>query len=81
MLINVVNAVTLKFPLPVSCSVYAGAVGVLKDESPSALIAVVIGGLASIGADLLMELNANMFRLLMTEVKFAKAASLDRSSC
>ena len=45
------------------------------------LTVVVIGGLAGIGVDLLVELNVNMFAGVTTEVKFVMPASLDGFSC
>ena len=85
-LINVTNAVeiTLEFAVPASCSVYVlsdGAVDLLKDAWAGVLTVVVIGGLAGIGVDLLVELNVNMFAGVTTEVKFVMPASLDGFSC
>ena len=85
-LINVANAVeiTLDFAVPASCSVYVlsnGAVDLLKDAWAGVLTVVVIGGLAGIGVDLLVELNVNMFAGVTTEVKFAMPTPLDGFSC
>ena len=84
--INVVNAVeiTLEFAVSASCSVYVlsdGEVDLLKDAWAGVLTVVVIGGLAGIDVDLLVELNVNMLAGVTTEVKFVMPASLDRFSC
>ena len=85
-LINVVNAVeiTLEFAVPASCSVYAlsdGAIDLLKDAWSGVLTVAVIGDLAGIDVDMLVELNVNILAGVTTEVKFAMPASLDRFSC
>ena len=82
-LIKVANAVeiTLEFAVPASCSVCVGAVDLLKDVWAGVLTVLVIGGLAGIDVDLLVELNVNMFAGVTTEVKFAMPTPLDGFSC